>query len=604
MPSSTPMNAEAGDDSKQPHRYENSENSSSGGDAALVAAASQAASLATAAAAAACVNHSVVPDLMRVYESMTQTSNSVNSPSKGGGGSSNTANDSSQETNAAYGVDYMTGEPGGGAMMHHPHYFDPAPHQGDTSNLYYAGGWGNYDASALNIPIPAPYSFPLQQQSHPIDPRFSRNEHAAEAPSGRPVRAKRTMAAVLDDEGGGTGYDSSAGSSGRGGASKSRRKSSSKNNRSAGGNTRSATEKNEDKNDGRWSKRFTWPDDLHRDFVSAIFDVGLKHSSPSTVMEHMPPHEQITTERIKSHLQKYRLHRQKAKKEFMTSYQATMQQMNADGLDGVTSLAGGQVAAHLAYASQHHPDPEPEAVDESGGGGRGDEEAPAGGPEDGKHTAATAAEEPQHDVFLLPNLTEAEKVSPIGVSLGYLMGLFFSLRQQLDVQRQEQAALLAAQAQQEQNAHLGGTSIAVFEDFVTDGKSTTVAPVHIPVQSSSRSNLEANSLIKREMQNQMAFQNKMRALKQQELNKYSKAADSEATSDDKASIEERARMTTDPHRRPTGKQALQEYQGAGESGGADTATRDRTQSMSLGEDDDFWNTSVVDEELFDFLMNN
>jgi hypothetical protein len=40
--------------------------------------------------------------------------------------------------------------------------------------------------------------------------------------------------------------------------------------------------------DGRWSKRFTWPDDLHRDFVSAIFDVGLKHSSPSSILEHGP----------------------------------------------------------------------------------------------------------------------------------------------------------------------------------------------------------------------------------------------------------------------------------------------------------------------------
>jgi SHAQKYF class myb-like DNA-binding protein len=604
MPSNTPANAEGGDDAKPPsHRYENSEkNSSSGGDAALVAAASQAASLATAAAAAACVNHSVVPDLMRVYESMTQTSS--NSPSKGGSG--NTAIDSSQDASGAYGVDYMTGGHGashlggGGAMLHHPHYFDPASQQGDTNNMYYAGGWGNYDASALSIPIPAPYSFPLPQQSHSIDNRFSRSDPATEPPSGRPVRAKRNVAAVLDDGGG--GYDSSAGSSGRGGTTKSRRKSASKNSRSAGGNTRSSSEKNEDKNDGRWSKRFTWPDDLHRDFVSAIFDVGLKHSSPSTVMEHMPPHEQITTERIKSHLQKYRLHRQKAKKEFMTSYQATMQQMNADGLDGVTSLAGGQVAAHLAYASQHHPDPEPEAVDESGGGG-GEEEAPTGGPEDSKHAAATATEEPQQDVFFLPNLTEAEKVSPIGLSLGYLMGLFFSLRQQLDVQRQEQAALLAAHAQQEQHAHLGGASIAVFEDFVSDAKATTAAPVPMPVPSSSRSNLEVNSLIKREMQNQMAFQNKMRALKQQELNKYSKAGGSEATAEEKNASDARAGMTTEPHRRLTGKQAPQEYQGAGESGGADTG-RDRTQSMSLGEEDDFWNTSVVDEELFDFLMNN
>lgn len=40
--------------------------------------------------------------------------------------------------------------------------------------------------------------------------------------------------------------------------------------------------KNKKDLNGRWSKRFTWPDELHRDFVAAIFDVGLKHSSPSS----------------------------------------------------------------------------------------------------------------------------------------------------------------------------------------------------------------------------------------------------------------------------------------------------------------------------------
>ena len=35
----------------------------------------------------------------------------------------------------------------------------------------------------------------------------------------------------------------------------------------------------------------------------------------------------------------------------------------------------------------------------------------------------------------LPNLSAAEKTSPIGASMGYLMGLFFSLKQQLLAER-------------------------------------------------------------------------------------------------------------------------------------------------------------------------
>lgn len=51
----------------------------------------------------------------------------------------------------------------------------------------------------------------------------------------------------------------------------------------AGKSSRSSKVRRKGKDtDGRWSKRFTWPEDLHRDFVSAIFDVGLKQSSPSS----------------------------------------------------------------------------------------------------------------------------------------------------------------------------------------------------------------------------------------------------------------------------------------------------------------------------------
>ncbi len=623
------------------------------------------ASLATAAAAAACVNHSVVPDLMRVYESMTQTSGS--SPAKNSSTNNNNNNNklntllqppsytgyvSRPHNTTSTGIPQPTAPP--------PLYYDPNNPTAAANTLYYNQAaqtvaqnlWGNYDAATLSLAIPPPYSFPPQPPPYtgtaslPSDNHNNNNSpsiagknaitnniNTSGGGGGRPVRVKRTMAAAgLDAEAGGAaaGYDSSAdgNSSGRGPTPKSRRKSKGGRKGHHAPAAAGPVEGKDDKNDGRWSKRFTWPDDLHRDFVSAIFDVGLKHSSPSTVMEHMPPHEQITTERIKSHLQKYRLHRQKAKKEFMSSYQQTMEQIHADGgVNNMTSLASGQVAAHLSYVSEHHPDPETEGPDDSDGIGivvtneanTNDEQKYQ---EETKNTqlqpTPVVPEEPTQDVFYLPKLTEAEKISPIGISLGYLMGLFFTLREQLDVQRLEQQET-SMQAQSQEEEHVPGQQ-QLFDTFATDqeGRKMTATTLQNPtsVQSASRNNLEINSLIKREMQSQMEFQNKMRALKQQELNKYtsktgmdndsnnnnmnsvagSDSVHDHNTSDTRQSINNNDRTNNKNHH---------EYQGAGEAGGADTsAASNREHGVSLGEEDEFWNTSVVDDELFDFLMNS
>lgn len=566
-----------------------------------------AASLATAAAAAACVNHSVVPDLMRVYESMTQSS----TPAQGGG--------------APQHGDYVQSQ-----QALHSLYLDP--HQ--ESSMYYQApqqpqAWSVYDTSTSSIPIPPPYPLPQQMEqsrrlscrsdsgstSGNLQQQQQQQQSGGVSTSGRSLRAKRSgsSAAVEDPN---AGYESSAGDSSRG-TSKSRRKGNSKNN--GGGSSKAGDSKRDEKNDGRWSKRFTWPDDLHRDFVSAIFDVGLKHSSPSTVMEHMPAHEQITTERIKSHLQKYRLHRQKSKKEFMTSYQATVQQLNAEGIDSVSALAGGQVAGHLTFASLTQPDPEPMEEDEEGDAAEGDE-SQGNDSTSSKHLVpAVQVEEPQQDIFVLPRLTDAEKHSQIGTSLGYLMGLFFSLRQQLENQRDEQEALAADQKrlQEQQALHLDPqdqqhSTVAVFDAFVSEPQASkgvaAAGPTPMAVPSSTRSNLEVNSMMKREMQNQMAFQNKMRALKQQELNKYHKmgGAASPGATDQMLPPDEMTATPIDGAARDAEHQSKQqqEYQRAGETGGADAAGRDRSQSMSLRDEDDFWNTAVVDDELFDFLMNN
>lgn len=376
--------------------------------------------------------------------------------------------------------------------------------------------------------------------------------------------------------------------------------------------------------DGRWSKRFTWPEPLHRDFVSAIFDVGLKHSSPSTILEHMPKHEQINSERVKSHLQKYRLHRAKSKKEFMASYESTVEKMKKDGPPSKTSsLSGRELAAHLTYSTlmgtnakdddeEEEDYPQPEAATKSN-----DTVTPAA------DTTSTQAQSESQDSLVFPRLTEEEKRSPIGAAMGYLMGLFFTLKQQLQVQREAAAAAEAANVAVVQQHQLSNNVAVgdVYNSFV-HGYYPTENKAEGAQQTgpSTRVNLEENSLMKREMQFQMAFQNKMRALKQQEVEKYKGEAISQRRDEhgNESAVQigaqyggelkhdpEEAQQQQQQHSESSPGEGEQqpnsqiEYQqqGPGESDG------NRQRGMSLSADD-FWNTDVVDDQLFEFLMSN
>lgn len=187
--------------------------------------------------------------------------------------------------------------------------------------------------------------------------------------------------------------------------------------------------------DNRWSKRFTWPDELHRDFVSAIFDVGLKHASPSALMEFMHPNPEITSERVKSHLQKYRLNREKSRKEFMTNYDSALdgfqkrfEQLrngeDEDDAEGAGSLSCGEVAAHCTHASLTE-------LRDDDGKELSQRSSPAHG------ITSTYASQISTDgegsgILQLPMLTSQEEDSPIGQAFGYLGGLYQALSQQLE----------------------------------------------------------------------------------------------------------------------------------------------------------------------------
>ena len=402
------------------------------------------------------------------------------------------------------------------------------------------------------------------------------------------------------------------------------------------------------KEDGRWSKRFTWPEDLHRDFVSAIFDVGLKHSSPSTIAEHMPKHEQITTERIKSHLQKYRLHRVKSKKEFISSYEASLRnfQQNQNGSSSNLISGAGEVAAHLTASTI------------------GNTKNATGAKEgSASNVLATVSSDPNqkqiqlypsqngcdgNDSLMLPQLTEAEKGSPIGAAMGYLMGLFFSLKQQLIIQRSLEATGEKAKGNMlfpsptPAIAPSGGNAIGASNN-ATSAATTATVPTGVELvaadgnmqqsqqQTGVRSNIEVNSMMKREMQNQMAIQNKMRALKQQELDKYKniKGATPDAVITTMGGHETNANLhitvamdnnvefasgvgtSEQPAQHLPLQQQAVATQGAGEMAGNDlsnsAAGREgagNTNLLGIENSEDFWHTDVMDDQLFEFLMNS
>jgi SHAQKYF class myb-like DNA-binding protein len=638
---------------------------------------------------AAAVPNSVVPDLMQVYECMIQSKTPQTTPTP------------PPNTAAA-------------AATHQEHRasFLPPPAAATLPT-----GWTVYDGTGHSIQVPpvpndqvmAAWNNPTDATGSTVAPRSAASPIPSAAshvaPVGSRAMRKRSSSTALKaescssssvDEGSGDGAEPVASSSMEGqdvaiekGRSKSRRK-------------------NADA-DGRWSKRFTWPEDLHRDFVAAVFDVGLKHASPSTILEFMPKHEQINTERIKSHLQKYRLHRAKSKKEFMTVYDSAMAKMKKEGTTHPETLgSGGEIAAALTQSALHDKDPTPSASSRIKGNETGGEKRDGLTPHEGgakaKQTTATNKNEsgehtqpassgltavnvasPRHDSLLLPQLTLEEKQSPVGASMGYLMGLFFSLKQQIVEQR-----LIAQKLQEEQAARRTLVAAAqpgygtddqpiqdVFDSFMGASghpgqhhfgtaapapmaTSSSIGPLAVaalpagtaPLSSSRNHTVEQSNMMKRDMESQRALQNKMRALKQQEFAKYRKTVDNTAASADETTTTTsrgrpgatRKNVRIAPNRKsqqpppPSGACESNEgnqfathqahemsqqqmmwsfpagaplepqdprFQGAEAAGTADTEGEEqRMRSLSIGVPEEFWHSDVMDDQLFEFLMNN
>lgn len=183
-----------------------------------------------------------------------------------------------------------------------------------------------------------------------------------------------------------------------------------------------------------------WPEDIHRQFCQAIYQVGVKHASPAVILENMTMEDAaVTSERVKSHLQKYRSSGNKSKstQEFIQEYESWMQKaltMGAAGgasdmvppvaimdMMGTENILGGDAAAFLAYSVMAQ-----------------EQQAAAGDPYRLSPDMMNVKDLPGTAGARLPfpTLTEEERKSPLGVSISHVMGLFYSMTQHVMKERE------------------------------------------------------------------------------------------------------------------------------------------------------------------------
>jgi SHAQKYF class myb-like DNA-binding protein len=181
-----------------------------------------------------------------------------------------------------------------------------------------------------------------------------------------------------------------------------------------------------------------WGKDLHRSFVQAIFEIGIDRSSPAVVLKEMANYskQEITGERAKSRLQKFRKNKEKEKERFVNDYDQFMQKFTSvppavllQNSIGADKPVGGLAAAILSHS----------VMTTEGGSPR--RQRPRSGSSRGKLLEQGLARQTTNyagfPATKIPplNLTESEKKTPLGVSLTFLIGLFFHMENIVMVQR-------------------------------------------------------------------------------------------------------------------------------------------------------------------------
>lgn len=215
-----------------------------------------------------------------------------------------------------------------------------------------------------------------------------------------------------------------------------------------------------------------WNEKQHRAFVAAVFEAGLKHASPSVIMEQMTlSMAAITSERVKSHLQKYRNNKEKNKAQFMEEYDTFLSKALTVGtaggkvnkasgskatflspeallqMLGTEGIIGGDLPALLTYAVMHDDGLSEHVRDASAerssvthpfsiqSVGPNQPHLSIDAIKSGSQEFTSFMSKQEGTKIPFPVLSEEERSSPLGVSIGHVMALFCSLTQQIVAER-------------------------------------------------------------------------------------------------------------------------------------------------------------------------
>jgi SHAQKYF class myb-like DNA-binding protein len=204
-----------------------------------------------------------------------------------------------------------------------------------------------------------------------------------------------------------------------------------------------------------------WSQQQHRDFIEAIYEAGLRNASPSVIMEEMTlSHAAITSERVKSHLQKYRNNKDKSKEQFLAEYDNFLQKALtvgvASGLNnnerltpnallqmlGHENAIGGDLPALLTYAALHDDGLTTPSLSNPPPTSFPLQLMPTCPPDlsiesikHGSQEFTNFFSKQDGTKIPFPVLSEDERKSPLGVSIGHVMALFCSVTQQLVAER-------------------------------------------------------------------------------------------------------------------------------------------------------------------------
>jgi hypothetical protein len=192
-----------------------------------------------------------------------------------------------------------------------------------------------------------------------------------------------------------------------------------------------------------WSKRFNWADGLHRDFCAAIFDVGLLHSPPSSILERFQGgDDNMPEECVMTLLQTYRTKR-----------------MQKGGMIGTSALSDGQVVAAMAACAESKSELSRSMKQKEGQSDIALGEEMSIVHREIANELSSSEERSSVDVPIVkaqvspsspkyltfPKLTEEEKHSHLGSTVEYFGRTLYALQEQLKSEREKVAIIATKQ---------------------------------------------------------------------------------------------------------------------------------------------------------------